>query len=105
MFNLRGCAGFFDRLVPSLVRRLQTKAASRPVPPHTGDVCSHRTTSESSLLFLMPFLTDTILTPNDFLKAIGRSSEKKLSFSVWEDLWRVDRYQMKKAGVSVRDRR
>ena len=38
MLNLRGFAGLFDRLVPSLVRHLQTKAASRPVPPHTGDV-------------------------------------------------------------------
>jgi len=81
--NLRGFTGLLDRLIPSSARSLQTKATTRPIPPPT----------------------DQISTPKDFLSAIGRSSEKKLSFDTWEALWKVDRYDMKKAGVSVQDRR
>jgi hypothetical protein len=104
--NLRGFTGLLDRLVPSFVRSLQTKATIRPVPPLTGDAWSLQPDfSKSSLLYLISFLADSISTPRDFLSAIGRSSEKKLSFDTWEALWKVNRYHMKKAGVSVRDRR
>ena len=46
-----------------------------------------------------------ITTPEDFLKAIGRSSESKLTPDSWEQLWHTDGFQLKKAGLSVQDRR
>ena len=48
---------------------------------------------------------EAIKTPEDFLKAIGRSSETKLSPPSWEELWKMDGHAMKVAGVNVRDRR
>ncbi|RPD62381.1 hypothetical protein L226DRAFT_611040 [Lentinus tigrinus ALCF2SS1-7] len=70
-------------LVPSLTRSVVHRAAQRPVPPPRGK----------------------ITTPEDFLKAIGRSSESKLSPESWEQLWHTDGYQLKKAGLGVQDRR
>ncbi|KAF7365041.1 Protein FYV4, mitochondrial [Mycena venus] len=48
---------------------------------------------------------DSISTPDAFLKAIGRSSDTKLSVESWEDLWNQDGTKLKSAGVGVRDRR
>jgi hypothetical protein len=46
-----------------------------------------------------------ISTPGDFLKAIGRSSETKISFDTWDDLWKTNSQALKKAGLATRDRR
>ena len=47
-----------------------------------------------------------ITTPEAFLKAIGRSAETKLTgIESWQQLWQTNGYHMKKAGLSVRDRR
>ncbi|KZT12072.1 uncharacterized protein LAESUDRAFT_670378 [Laetiporus sulphureus 93-53] len=70
-------------LVPRLCRTFVSKAALQPVPPMRG----------------------TISSPETFLKAIGRSAETKVTAEKWEDLWKVDGHQMKKAGIAVRDRR
>ena len=48
---------------------------------------------------------ESIKSPADFLKAIGRSSETKISVESWEDFWKKGRVSLKKDGVSVRDRR
>lgn len=40
-----------------------------------------------------------------FLSAIGRSAETKLNVESWDDLWRMNGGAMRKAGLSVRDRR
>ncbi|KAI0720456.1 IGR protein motif-domain-containing protein [Cerioporus squamosus] len=69
--------------LPSLTRSVVNKAAQRPVPPPRGN----------------------ITTPEDFLKAIGRSSENKLSPESWEQLWHTDGSQLKKAGLGVSERR
>ena len=50
-------------------------------------------------------MTDTFSTPADFLKAIGRSSETKLTVEKWEDFWKTSGYDLKKSGLAVRDRR
>ncbi|KAI0354988.1 hypothetical protein OH77DRAFT_1455925 [Trametes cingulata] len=68
---------------PSLVRSVVNRAAQRPVPPPR----------------------DNIKTPEDFLKAIGRSAETKLTPESWEQLFHTDGHQLKKAGLSVQDRR
>ncbi|KAH9891669.1 IGR protein motif-domain-containing protein [Cubamyces lactineus] len=68
---------------PSLVRSLVNRAAQRPIPPPRGN----------------------IQTPEDFLKAIGRSAETKLTPESWEQLWHTDGPQLKKAGLAVKDRR
>ncbi|KAG6890650.1 hypothetical protein C0995_006626 [Termitomyces sp. Mi166 len=49
--------------------------------------------------------TDTITTPTDFLKAIGRSSETKLEVEQWEALWKLSGHDLKQKGLTVRDRR
>ena len=46
-----------------------------------------------------------IATPEDFLKAIGRSSETKISFDTWDNLWKTNGQALKKAGLATRDRR
>ncbi|OJT09884.1 hypothetical protein TRAPUB_13627 [Trametes pubescens] len=68
---------------PSLVRTLVNRAAQRPIPPPRG----------------------TIATPQDFLKAIGRSSETKLTPESWEQLFHTNGHQLRKAGLTVEDRR
>ncbi|OJA17220.1 hypothetical protein AZE42_00206 [Rhizopogon vesiculosus] len=46
-----------------------------------------------------------ISTPQDFLKAIGRSSETKISVDSWDAFWRTSGSDMKNAGLSIQDRR
>ena len=48
---------------------------------------------------------ESIQSPSDFLKAIGRESEKKLSVESWTQFWKMDGRTMRKDGVSVKDRR
>ena len=51
------------------------------------------------------YVTGNITTPEEFLKAIGRSSETKITFDTWDSLWKTNGLSLKKAGVAVRDRR
>lgn len=51
------------------------------------------------------FISGDISNPEDFLKAIGRGSEKKISFDTWDGLWKTNGLALKKAGLAVRDRR
>ncbi|KAF8602364.1 hypothetical protein BDV93DRAFT_444370 [Ceratobasidium sp. AG-I] len=44
-------------------------------------------------------------SPNEFLAAIGRSSDTKLKVETWDDLWRMRGEDMKKAGLAVAERR
>ncbi|EED82311.1 predicted protein [Postia placenta Mad-698-R] len=46
-----------------------------------------------------------ISSPSEFLKAIGRSADTKVTAETWKDLWAIDGLQLKKAGLAVRDRR
>ena len=90
-------------ILPRLSRSLVNRAASRPIPQTQGidllrpDV-AHR---------LTPSLpgTETISTPHEFLRAIGRSSETKLTIEKWEDFWKTSGQDLKKLGLAVRDRR
>ncbi|KAH9854694.1 IGR protein motif-domain-containing protein [Lenzites betulinus] len=77
---------------PSLVRTLVNRAAQRPVPPLLKRVRA-----------LAPL--GNIATPEAFLKAIGRSAETKISPASWEELFHTDGPQLRKAGLSVEDRR
>ncbi|KAJ3904612.1 IGR protein motif-domain-containing protein [Lentinula edodes] len=72
-------------LLPSLTRSFVNRALTKPVPPTTG----------------------TITTPNDFLKSIGRSMDTKMTSAPesWDDFWRTSGLDMRKVGLSVRDRR
>ena len=60
---------------------------------------------KESHLTLTRFAIGYIHGPADFLKAIGRESEKKLQIHEWDQLWQTDRIAMKKAGLGVKDRR
>lgn len=51
------------------------------------------------------YVAGSINTPEDFLKAIGRGSETKITFDTWDSLWKTNGLSLKKAGVAVRDRR
>lgn len=53
----------------------------------------------------LTFVAGNISTPEDFLKAIGRSSETKISFDTWDNLWKTNSQALKKAGLATRDRR
>ncbi|PSR83875.1 hypothetical protein PHLCEN_2v5584 [Hermanssonia centrifuga] len=50
-------------------------------------------------------LAAKIDSPTAFLTAIGRSAETKVTPETWEELWKLDRQTLKKAGLPVRDRR
>lgn len=48
---------------------------------------------------------ESIQTPEDFLKAIGRESETKLSVESWTNFWKMDGRSMREAGIGTKDRR
>lgn len=66
----------------------------RPLPCHRTSFSEYPTA-----------LLGTIATPQDFLKAIGRSSETKLTPESWEELFHTNGHQLRKAGLTVEDRR
>jgi len=66
---------------------------------------SCRTFQNRALIKPVPAPRGEISTPESFLKAIGRGSEKKISFDSWDDLWKTNGPALKKAGLAVRDRR
>ncbi|KAG1748746.1 hypothetical protein EDB19DRAFT_1629984 [Suillus lakei] len=57
------------------------------------------------LVILTTLVPGKISTPQDFLKAIGRSSETKISIDSWDAFWRTSGWDMKNAGLSIQDRR
>ncbi|KIK77435.1 hypothetical protein PAXRUDRAFT_378003 [Paxillus rubicundulus Ve08.2h10] len=71
------------RVSQTFVRSFQDRAALRPIPPPQGD----------------------ITTPRDFLRAIGRSAETKVSIDSWDAFWHTGGYDLRKAGLAVKDRR
>ncbi|KAG8724250.1 hypothetical protein FRC09_020614 [Ceratobasidium sp. 395] len=54
---------------------------------------------------LAPSPRGSYQSPNDFLAAIGRSSDTKLKAETWDDLWRMRGEDMKKAGLTPAERR
>ncbi|KAJ2913928.1 hypothetical protein MD484_g6482, partial [Candolleomyces efflorescens] len=46
-----------------------------------------------------------IKTAEEFLKAVGRDSESKVSPNSWTEFWGYDGQALRKAGLAVRDRR
>jgi hypothetical protein len=88
------------RVSQTFVRSFLDRAALRPVPPPRG----------------IPFITKIdfqangcvpgdITTPRDFLRAIGRSTETKVSIDSWDAFWHTAGYDLRKAGLAVKDRR
>jgi hypothetical protein len=73
----------FRSSISPLCRAFQNRALLTPVPPPRGNIA----------------------TPEEFLKAIGRGSETKITFDTWDSLWKTNGLSLKKAGVAVRDRR
>lgn len=57
------------------------------------------------LVIFISLVPGKISTPQDFLKAIGRSSETKISIDSWDAFWRTSGSDMKNAGLSIQDRR
>lgn len=92
--------------LPSLTRAVANKAAQRPVPPPRGmPALLTLVPSPSTLTRTNAATLGNITSPQDFLKAIGRSAENKLSPESWEQLWHTDGFQLKKAGLGVSERR
>ncbi|OBZ71430.1 hypothetical protein A0H81_08403, partial [Grifola frondosa] len=73
-----------------LSRSLQNKAALRPCPPPR--------------VLVNPVL-GSIAEPADFFKAIGRGTQTKISVETWRMLFELQRDQLKKAGLGVKDRK
>lgn len=92
-------------LLPSLTRSFVNRALTKPVPPATGVLYTLGILHIQ--LILNRSCTETITTPNDFLKSIGRSMDTKLTSAPesWDDFWRTSGLDMRKVGLSVRDRR
>ncbi|KAJ7133024.1 hypothetical protein C8R46DRAFT_970596 [Mycena filopes] len=85
---------------PALSRALTTRV--RPSPDPRG---AHLLPTAPSDRPLIPN-TDSIHTPADFLKAIGRSVDTKVSPENWEDFWqKTTGRNLKSSGLGVRDRR
>ena len=80
------------------MRSVNSRAAFTPAPPirDPSVLLSHQ---------FRPNHLENIKSPTDFLKAIGRSSETKISVESWEEFWKKDGLLLKKDGVPVRDRR
>ena len=96
--QLRSLASRLWRAAPSLTRSINSRAAFSQVPPiSVPNVLS--TPQLRSNIF------ESIKSPADFLKAIGRSCETKISVECWDDFWKKDGPSLKKDGVPVRDRR
>ncbi|KAF9013404.1 hypothetical protein BDQ17DRAFT_1169342, partial [Cyathus striatus] len=47
----------------------------------------------------------TIATPSDFLKAIGRNLQSKVSIEGWVQFWHTKGRDLKDTGVGVKDRK
>jgi len=97
--QLRSLASRLWGAIPSLSRSINSRAAPTPVPPIRDP---------SVTLPQVPrpnYHLESIKSPADFLKAIGRSCETKLSVESWEEFWKKDGLLLRKDGVSVRDRR
>jgi hypothetical protein len=102
MFSSLGSISRLCSVAPRLSRSLVNRAASRPVPPPRGNdllppASPHKLTT--------PVYTEAIATPTDFLKAIGRSAETKVTAESWNEFWKTSGHQLKKSGLAVRDRR
>ena len=96
--QLRSLASRLWGATPSLTRSINSKAAFVQVS----------TISDSDFPLIPQIRSnhlESIKSPADFLKAIGRSCESKISVESWEDFWKKDGPSLKKDGVSVRDRR
>ncbi|KAJ6621864.1 hypothetical protein B0H10DRAFT_1789155 [Mycena sp. CBHHK59/15] len=85
-------------LAPHISRSLATRA--RPIPEPRGT----HLLPPASQAGLTP-TADSITTPADFLKAIGRSADTKVSIESWEEFWKQSGPDLKAAGVGIRDRR
>ena len=90
------------RVTQTFARSFQNKAALRPVPPPQGIVSARRINlrvrADGSDL-------GDITTPQAFLSAVGRSAETKVTIDSWDAFWHTSGYDLKKAGVAVKDRR
>ncbi|KAF5382550.1 hypothetical protein D9615_002841 [Tricholomella constricta] len=100
-FNSLGSASRLCAAIPPLTRSVVNRALSRPVPPPRGinDLFS------TQALINTPHTAESITTPTEFLKAIGRSVETKVTLEKWEELWKLSGHELKKSGLAVRDRR
>ena len=86
-------------------RTFQNRALLKPLPPARGKHIIIFFVSWSRASKAQRFVSGGISSPEDFLKAIGRGSEKKISFDTWDALWKTNGPALKKAGLAVRDRR
>ncbi|KAF9267306.1 hypothetical protein L218DRAFT_1074074 [Marasmius fiardii PR-910] len=66
---------------------------------------SARSLVNRAALKSIPAPRDSINTPQDFLKAIGRSLDTKITQDSWEQFWKTSGLQLREKGLPVRDRR
>ena len=88
------------RVGQTFVRSFQNQAALRPVPSPQGVAAAFETSPGADGSDV-----GDITTPQAFLRAIGRSADKKVSIDSWDAFWHTSGYDLKKAGVAVKDRR
>jgi hypothetical protein len=96
--QLRSLASRLWSATPSLTRSINSRAVLTLVSPVSDSNVPSIPQIRSNRL-------ESIKSPADFLKAIGRSCETKISVKSWDDFWKMDGSSFKKDGVPVRDRR
>jgi len=91
---LLGFAPRFGTIAPRLTRNLVSKISLHEVPkPRVfPPVASDRKSLQ-------------INTPHEFLTVIGRSCHEKIEPESWNIFWKTTRYDLKKAGLGVKERR
>ena len=81
-------------IAPRLIRNIVSRAALReaPKPRVLPSVVSDRKPLQ-------------IKTPHEFLTVIGRSCHEKIEPESWDVFWKTTRFDLKKAGLGVKERR
>lgn len=91
--------------IPQFTRSIVNRAALRPVPAPRGNIPGTCGSVASMNSYAYTTVTGDIATASDFLKAIGRSAETKVTVESWDELWKLNGPTLRKAGLGIRDRR
>src|SRR5260370_981863 len=105
MLRCRGTAGLF-RPADQIVRAYWNSLYYVPAPRSKyQQLMNHECAIGMWHVLTAEDFADGMSSAKDFLQAIGRNAEKKVSVEKWEDLFRMRRDDFKTLGVGVQDRR
>ncbi|KAK0201850.1 hypothetical protein DFS33DRAFT_1264753 [Desarmillaria ectypa] len=94
------CSAIFSGATRSWTPTLARSLTTAVVPPPRGTF--HL---KYQKIWLQWSHVESVNTPGEFLKSIGRSMETKYSVENWEEFWAKTGADLKEAGLAIRDRR